>query len=386
MAAAQPLFAEPFYTGQLIAPLNDLHNHGSSVIELPNGDVLVSWYKGSGERSADDVKIVGARMRQGMEEWSEVFDMADFEDFPDCNVCMTLDREGKLWIFWPLVLAKRWETSILMSRYSTDYLGPDCPKWDWQKPIILKPGEKFAEDSLKAIESFEKELPEAGVGRLAEVIESLKEKVKDPYARQTGWMPRANPTVLPNGRILLPLYSDGFSFSLVAYSDDNGATWQASRPILSMGGVQPSIVWKEDGTLAAFMRDNGPPPKRVIYSESKDGGETWSRGVDLDLPDTGAGVQALRLENGHWLLLNNDVEEGRHSLGLHLSDDEGKTWKWTRHLELVEPGEGSFSYPSMYQSQFGDIHCTYSYKKKADGEGETIKYCRFNEAWVMEED
>ncbi|MCA9418001.1 MAG: exo-alpha-sialidase, partial [Candidatus Omnitrophica bacterium] len=98
MAAAQPLFAEPFYTGQLIAPLNDLHNHGSSVIELPNGDVLVSWYKGSGERSADDVKIVGSRMRQGMDEWSEVFDMADFEDFPDCNVCMTLDREGKLWI------------------------------------------------------------------------------------------------------------------------------------------------------------------------------------------------------------------------------------------------------------------------------------------------
>lgn len=378
--------AEPFYTSQLIAPLNDLHNHGSSVIELPNGDVFVSWYRGSGERQSDDVKIVGSRMREGMETWSEVFDVADFEGFPDCNAAMTVDGEGKVWLFWPLVLAHRWETSILMSRYSTDYLDPGCPKWDWQKPIILKPGEKFAEDSLKALEGFEEELPEAFAARLAEHIERLKETVKDPYARQTGWMPRANPTVLPNGRILLPLYSDGFSFSLVAYSDDHGATWQTSRPILSMGGVQPSIVWKEDGTLGAFMRDNGPPPKRVIYSESTDGGETWSRGVDLDLLDTGAGVQALRLENGHWLLLNNDVEGGRHSLGLRLSDDEGKTWKWVRHLELVEPEAGSFSYPSMYQGKDGEIHCTYSYKKKTDGPGETIKYCRFNEEWVMEGD
>ncbi len=382
LSLALSVSAEPFFTSQLIAPLSDLHNHGSSVVELPNGDVLVTWYKGSGERTADDVKIVGARMRQRMEEWSEVFDVADFEGFADCNAAMTIDQEGKVWLFWPLVLAHRWEASILMSRYSTEYLNPGCPKWDWQEPIILKPGEKFAEDSLAAIEDFEKDLPEAITERIGDQLERLKEKVQDPYSRQAGWMPRANATVLPNGRILLPLYSDGFSYSLVAYSDDHGETWQASRPILSMGGVQPSIVWKEDGTLAAFMRDNGPPPKRIIYSESTDGGETWSRGVDLDLFDTGAGVQANRLANGNWIVLNNDVEGGRHSLGLHLSDDEGKTWKWSRHVELVEPEAGSFSYPSMYQGRNGDIHCTYSYKKKADGPGETIKYCRFNEEWV----
>ena len=92
LVTSLPSFADPFFTSDLIAPLEDLHNHGSSVIELPNGDVLVTWYKGSGERKADDVKIVGARMRQGMDEWSEVFDMADFEGFPDCNACLTLDQ------------------------------------------------------------------------------------------------------------------------------------------------------------------------------------------------------------------------------------------------------------------------------------------------------
>lgn len=386
LSAAAPTLAEPFFTSSLIAPLRDDHNHGSSVVELPNGDVLVAWYRGSGERTADDVRIVGARMRQGIDSWSEVFDMADFEGFPDCNAAMTLDGEGKLWLFWPLVLAHRWEESILMSRYSTDYLEPGAPEWDWQSPIILEPGEAFAEDSLAALADFEKELPAPVLAALADEIAGLKERVNDPAARQSGWMPRANPTVLPSGRILLPLYSDGYSFSLVALSDDQGKTWRSSRPILSVGGVQPSIVWKADGTLAAFMRDNGPPPKRIIYSESTDGGESWSRGVDLELHDPGAGVQALRLSNGNWLVLHNDTEKGRHSLALRLSDDEGKTWKWTRHLELEEVETGSFSYPSLFQGRNGWIHATYSYKKKSDGPGETIKYCRFNEDWVKEGD
>jgi hypothetical protein len=119
--------AEPFYTSQLIAPLNDLHNHGSSVLELPNGDVLVSWYKGSGERRSDDVKIVGARMRQGMDQWSEVFDMADFAEFPDCNAALTIDQEGRVWLFWPLILPHEWETAILMSRPTRCRRAPMAP-------------------------------------------------------------------------------------------------------------------------------------------------------------------------------------------------------------------------------------------------------------------
>jgi hypothetical protein len=309
--------------------------------------------------------------------------MADFEGFPDCNACMTLDAEGKLWMFWPLIVANQWETAILMSRYSTDYLKPGPPNWDWQAPILLKPGDVFEEDAVKALEGFEKILPQAILDEHREEIAALKKRAGDKYFRRMGWMPRAAPTVLPSGRILLPLYSDGFSFSLVAISDDSGKTWKASRPILSVGGVQPSIVRKTDGTLVAFMRDNGPPPKRIIVSESTDSGMTWSIGRDHELVDCGAGVQALRLANGHWLVIHNDVEEGRHSLALHLSDDEGATWKWVRHVELVEKDAGSFSYPSLCEGQGGRIHGSYSYKKKADGEGETIKYVCFNEEWVQ---
>lgn len=377
---------EPFYGSQLIEPLNDRHNHGSSVVELPNGDVLVCWYKGSGERTADDVRIVGARLRKGEEAFSEVFEMADTLGFPDCNSTMTIDSEGKLWLFWPLIVANRWETAILMSRYSTDFQDPGAPTWDWQSPILLKPGDRFEKKTVDAIEEMKKTLPAPLIERYGEALESLKKDAADKYARRMGWMPRASPTLLPSGRLILPLYSDGFSFSLVAYTDDNGASWNSSEPILSMGGVQPSIVWKRDGTLVAFMRDNGPPPKRVLVSESKDNGDTWTGGVDSELLDSGAGVEAVRLANGNWVVLHNDLEQGRHSLAAHLSDDDGETWKWVRRLELEEAEKGSFGYPSMHLGAGGEIHATYTYKKESDGPGGTIKYAAFNEEWIREGD
>jgi predicted neuraminidase len=378
--------AKPFYSSVLVEPLNDLHNHGSCVVELPNGEVLVSWYKGKGERTADDVKIVGARLAKGADKFSDVFEMADFKGYPDCNSAMVLDKEGKLWLFWPLIIANKWETALLMSRYSTDYQKPGAPVWKWQSPIILEPGEPFAQDVAAWTEKLKAGLPKELVDLYGDRVEEMKKHAEDKYFRRMGWMPRAHPTVLPSGRILLPLYSDGFSVSLVAISDDGGATWTSSRPILSIGGVQPSIVRKADGELAAFLRDNGPPPKRIIYSTSKDDGMTWSPGEDHELVDSGAGVQAERLTNGHWLVLHNDVERGRHSLALHLSDDEGKTWKWVRHLEHFEPGEGAGSYPSLCQGADGVIHGCYSYDSKAEGPGQTIKYVRFNEEWVKQGD
>ena len=37
------------------------------------------------------------------------------------------------------------------------------------------------------------------------------------------------------------------------------------RPV-AYGNIQPSLVRKKDGTLVAYIRDNGPPPKRIHRS------------------------------------------------------------------------------------------------------------------------
>src|SRR5262245_38821603 len=56
---------------ELVFPLEHWHNHASMIVEAPNGDLLVCWFHGSGERTADDVVIRGARLRKGAKTWSE---------------------------------------------------------------------------------------------------------------------------------------------------------------------------------------------------------------------------------------------------------------------------------------------------------------------------
>ncbi|MDX2444945.1 MAG: hypothetical protein QNK30_14205, partial [Bacteroidales bacterium] len=36
------------YSSELIFPVQNLHVHSSSIVELPNGDLLSCWFEGSG--------------------------------------------------------------------------------------------------------------------------------------------------------------------------------------------------------------------------------------------------------------------------------------------------------------------------------------------------
>jgi predicted neuraminidase len=193
-------------------------------------------------------------------------------------------------------------------------------------------------------------------------------------------MPRVHPLALASGRWILPLYSDTYSASIMAISDDRGETWTASRPLIGFGNIQPSLVRKNDGELVAFMRDNGPH-HRIRLSHSRDDGISWSPVVDSSFPNPGAGIEAIRLATGRWALVYNDLSIGRYSLAVSVSDDEGASWNRTRHVERSEPGKGQFHYPSMIQGADGTIHVTYT--SSGPGRGSTIAHARFNEAWLM---
>src|SRR5690349_13690084 len=80
----------------LVFPHQPQHVHGSSIVSLPNGDFLSTWFQGSGERTSDDVKIMGARLRKGENKWSEPFLLADTPNIPDCNPVLFLNAKGKL--------------------------------------------------------------------------------------------------------------------------------------------------------------------------------------------------------------------------------------------------------------------------------------------------
>jgi CubicO group peptidase (beta-lactamase class C family)/predicted neuraminidase len=370
--------AGPLHEAELVFPLHPKHNHAPGIVECPNGDLLVSWYRGSGERSADDVAVYGARKKGGSDRWGDTFLMADTPGFPDCNTAMFIDARGRLWLFWPLILANSWESCLTRYRVSSEYQRDGAPKWEWQGIIPLKPKD-FEEVLVREFAVWKKQV--AGLSKRPRLTEDLvKRRASDKLLSRLGWQPRCKPTVLRAGRILLPLYSDTYSAGLMAISDDGGKTWTASRPLAGFGSIQPAVVERKDGTLVAYMRENGPL-KKVRVSESKDRGVTWGSVGTIDLPNPGSGLDALQLTSGNWLLIYNDTRKGRSSLAVSLSADEGATWKWTRHLEKHE--SGAYHYPAVIQARDGSIHAVYSYFVKG---GKSMNHARFNEAWVKQGD
>ena len=375
------LYADDGIIKTPIFPYQDKHVHGSSIVEAPNGDLIACWFYGSGERTANDVLIQGSRLKKGANQWEPVFIMADTPDIPDCNPVLFINQNNELMLFWIAVRANAWENSILRFKISSDYNGTGAPEWDWQDIIILKPGELFYHTIKKA---FEDNYSDPAWAEYALPYEKLiTEAAADKEKRQKGWMTRIHPTILSTGRILLPLYSDGFNVSLVGISDDSGKSWRASHPIVGFGPIQPTLAERKDGSIMAYLRDSGAAPQRVLVSESFDQGENWSFATDFEIPNPSSSLEVTALKNGHWVMAYNDTENNRNSWAVSLSSDEGKTWSWTRHIGISLDKSESFSYPSLIQAKDGKLHLTYSYRNPS---GKTIMHAAFDEQWIKKGD
>ena len=376
LALGLPFFAftqksvNPVVESMLIFPGQEKHVHGSSLVALPNGDLLSVWFYGNGERNSDDVKLMGARLPKGAKSWSEPFLMADTPNIPDCNPVLFLNQSGKLFLVWIAVQSNRWEQSILRVKTTTNYAKAGAPVWEWQDNILLKMDDRFA----KEIATNLKALPSHAIGWAGyapKYDEMINAAALDPMKRNLGWMTRIKPLLIGESRIILPLYSDGFNLSMMAISDDQGSTWHPSLPVVGRGPIQPALVRKKNGNIMAFMRDSGDDPPRVHISESADLGETWTPTIKSEIPNT-ASVELLVLKDGRLAFLGNDIADGRYRFQLYLSEDEGKTWKWKIPIEHVEPGKGSFSYPSFIQTPDGMLRMTYSSHVGTDQK--SIKY------------
>jgi predicted neuraminidase len=370
---------QPVFERGPIFPANPKHNHASSVVETGDGRLLAAWYSGGGEREADDVVIEGAWLEKGKSAWGPKFVMADTPGYPDCNPALFAAPDGSLWLFWPTILDHRWEGALLKYARCERPAGEGgWPSWSRTGVLHVTP-QHFDVEMNRAVAALSADAK----AKYRSILDEAQTRAGDELYQRLGWMPRVHPLVLPSGRWILPLYSDTFSASLMVISDDRGDTWRPSRPLIGFGNIQPSLVRRIDGGLVAFMRDNGPR-RRIRLSTSMDEGMTWSPVVDSEFPNPGAGIEAIRLANGDWALVYNDLAVGRHSLAVSLSDDEGVTWKWTRHLERLQSGQGQFHYPSIIQASDGWIHVTYT--RRRAGEGSTIEHARFNESWLLSSD
>ena len=314
--------------------------------------------------------------------------MADTPGFPDTNCCMIIDQQDRL---WPIILANTWKIAITNYAISTAHMQPaEPPRWNSQQILHTKPGPDFkarvTRSANKYLESLE--ISPALVPMVDQWKMHIFDQAGDKLPRRLGWFTRAHPFLLSDGNMLVELYSDGFSFSLVALTKDGGESWRFSDPIVGDGNIQPSFAQQKNGHLLTYMRDNGPPPKRVQVSESADSGLTWSTVYDHPhLPNPGAGLELSSLSDGDWICVYNDTEQGRHRLAVSISTDEGANWNITRHLERPEPGQREFHYPSILQASDGTLHVSYSYfVPTPEGERKSIRHATFNKVWILQGD
>jgi cyclophilin family peptidyl-prolyl cis-trans isomerase len=105
------------------------------------------------------------------------------------------------------------------------------------------------------------------------------------------------------------------------------------------------------------MRSNAG---RIFASRSQDAGATWTSPEPTSFPNPNAGIDAVTLQDGRYILAYNPVTEGRGILAVAISAD-GKNWQ--RVLTLEQEKEAEFSYPAVIQTRGGLVHITYTWKR-----------------------
>lgn len=369
---------------RIVEPQSE-HVHSSSLAWIPDQKIMAAWYQGSGERTADDTRIMGSIGNPKSGAWGIPFILADTPDFPDCNPVVFTDPQDRLHLFWIIVRANRWERSLLMHRIAEKWDNEGKPIWTWQTPIILKPGESFDDQLKSGFEELDRD--ESMWAEFAPpYTRLLLDAAKIPSNRQEGWMPRNHPIILASGAWILPLYSDGFNVSLMAISENEGATWKSSGAIVGWGPIQPTLAQRKDGSIKAWFRDSGDGPGRVQVSHSTDDGWTWYPSRDSEIPNPGSSMEVIELsekkdaESENWfVMIYNQSDTQRNQMRLALSSDGGESWpeNWSRSLG----DQRILSYPSMIEGKDGRIHISYS--EKTD-RGEAIGYESVDLNWILE--
>lgn len=144
-------------------------------------------------------------------------------------------------------------------------------------------------------------------------------------------------------------------------------SWHRIGPIndaSEFNAIQPTLLTHADGRLQALCRTK----EGVVSSSfSDDAGLTWSAMEATDLPNPNSGIDAVTLADGRHLLIYNHLGSGasgwgrRGVINLAISDD-GVQWHKAAVLEQEKDAE--FSYPAIIQSDDGQVHITYTWKRQ----------------------
>jgi AraC-like DNA-binding protein len=125
----------------------------------------------------------------------------------------------------------------------------------------------------------------------------------------------------------------------------------------------------------------------IGVSYSFDRGQTWTLGEDTGWGGPNSRFYIGKLKSGRTLLINHVNYSGRNNLTALLSEDEGKTWKYS----LLLDGRSEVSYPDVKEDEKGNIYVIYDRERggfkstlsEAYGCAREILYAKITEADIM---
>jgi predicted neuraminidase len=313
------------------------YKHPACLAELDNGDLYLVYYGGKGEY-ATDTAVFASRRKSGQAAWSPPEPVAHDPFRSVGNAVVWQAPDASVWLFYVVRDGATWSTSRVQVKLSRDRGAT------WSDASVL--------------------------------------------SNEPGTMVRNRPIVLSDGHYLLPAYHETGhdtevvgpeSTSLFFRIDPKAKTWEKTGPIRSpRGNIQPAVAELEPGRLVAYCRRGGDySPKTVGYlvrAESRDGGRTWTEGVDSKFPNPNAAVDLLKLKSGRLLLVYNDCFHGRTPLTVALTSDGDKTYPVKRNLA---EGPGDFGYPLAFQARDGMIHVVFTSERRT-----VVNHAVFDEGWV----
>ncbi len=156
---------------------------------------------------------------------------------------------------------------------------------------------------------------------------------------------------LTDGTLVMPTQgrdSTGMPFSNISYSKDHGKTWITSKPA-TFNTSECAVAALSDGNIMLNIRDNrnrtekGAQNGRAVFITS-DLGETWTEhSSSHNLLPEPVCMGSLHRHGKYLFFSNPDDKYKRHNLRIKWSDDEGKSW---HNGPILDTGE-SFGYSCL---------------------------------------
>ncbi len=175
------------------------------------------------------------------------------------------------------------------------------------------------------------------------------------------------PTVLSNGKWLFPItvwdrelrfprIQDSESNEVGAFvyeSADNGKTFtKLGHPENDAHSYDEHMtVELKDGRVMMLIRTR----RGIQKAFSNDGGRTWTRAIDFDLPAPDSRFFIRRLRSGNLLLVSHYEFTGRNNLTAFLSEDDGQSWPY----RLLLDERDMVSYPDGTEDENGYLYIAY---------------------------